>query len=112
MAAVGRPAKGKLAFREKRELELLPRKIEELDAKLAELHEAVGQPDFYKQPAAEIAKQQGCAQGAAARTRHGVRAVGRARTGRRVVPRKICVICGLVPGDSQQQTGDLRPAAN
>ncbi len=58
-AAIGRPAKGKLAFREKRELELLPRKIEELDAKLAELHEAVGQPDFYKQPAAEIAKQQG-----------------------------------------------------
>jgi ABC transport system ATP-binding/permease protein len=56
--AVGQPARGKLPYNEKRELELLPRKIEELDAKLAELHEAVGRPEFYKQPAAEIAKQQ------------------------------------------------------
>jgi ATP-binding cassette subfamily F protein uup len=57
-AAIGQPAKRKLAFREKRELELLPRKIEELDAKLAELHEAMAGPDFYKQPAAQIAKRQ------------------------------------------------------
>ncbi|HEX4413830.1 MAG TPA: ATP-binding cassette domain-containing protein [Lacipirellulaceae bacterium] len=57
-AALAESPKRKLAFRERRELDLLPKKIEELDAKLAELHEAVGRPDFYKQPAAEIAKQQ------------------------------------------------------
>ncbi len=59
--AVGQPAIGKrkLAFREKRELELLPKKIEELDAKLAELHEAMADADFYKQPTAEIARRQG-----------------------------------------------------
>jgi ATP-binding cassette subfamily F protein uup len=61
VAALGDGATGKkrkLAYREQRELEQLPGKIEKLDAQLAELHAVVGQPEFYKQPAAEIARQQ------------------------------------------------------
>jgi ATP-binding cassette subfamily F protein uup len=52
------PRKRRLAYHEKRELELLPATIEQLDAKLSELHAAVAQPNFYKQPATEIARQQ------------------------------------------------------
>jgi ATP-binding cassette subfamily F protein uup len=52
------PPKRRLAYHEKRELQLLPATIEQLDAKLADLHAAVAQPDFYKQPPAEIARQQ------------------------------------------------------
>jgi ATP-binding cassette subfamily F protein uup len=50
--------KRRMAFHEKRELKLLPATIEQLEAKIAELHELVAQPDFYKQPAADIARQQ------------------------------------------------------
>jgi ABC transport system ATP-binding/permease protein len=52
------PRKQQLAYHEKRELELLPAKIEMLEATLAELHEEVSQPEFYKLPATEIARQQ------------------------------------------------------
>ncbi len=52
------PQNRRLAYHEKRELDSLPKKIEQLDAQLAELHGAVAQPDFYKQPATEIARQQ------------------------------------------------------
>lgn len=52
------PRKRRLAYHEKRELELLPATIEQLDAKLSDLHAAVAQPDFYKQPPTEIARQQ------------------------------------------------------
>jgi ATP-binding cassette subfamily F protein uup len=48
----------KLAYHEKRELESLPGKIETLDATIAELHVVVSQPEFYKQPASEIARRQ------------------------------------------------------
>lgn len=51
--------KQRLAFHEKRELEQLPKTIEKLETKLAELHEVVAQPEFYKQPSTEIARQQG-----------------------------------------------------
>src|SRR6185503_17579318 len=54
-----KPKKQRLAFHEKRELELLPKKIETLEASLAELHQVVAQPEFYKQPSTEIARQQG-----------------------------------------------------
>jgi ATP-binding cassette subfamily F protein uup len=50
--------KRRLAYHEKRELESLPAKIEALDAELAELHVVVSQPEFYKQPASEIAQKQ------------------------------------------------------
>jgi ATP-binding cassette subfamily F protein uup len=53
-----RPTKRRLAYHEKRELETLPVAIEELDAKIEELHRVVAQPDFYKQPSIEVARQQ------------------------------------------------------
>jgi ATP-binding cassette subfamily F protein uup len=53
-----RPNKRRLAYHEKRELETLPATIEELDAKIEELHCVVAQPDFYKQPSIEVARQQ------------------------------------------------------
>jgi ATP-binding cassette subfamily F protein uup len=52
------PRKQQLAYHEKRELELLPAKIESLEATLAELHEVISQPEFYKLPPTEIARQQ------------------------------------------------------
>ena len=59
-ADVSSSASGKrrLAYHEKRELESLPATIESLDAKLAELHEVMARPEFYKQPPTEIARQQ------------------------------------------------------
>ncbi len=47
--------KRRLAYHEKRELELLPVTIEMLEAKIAELHNIMAQPEFYKQPSIEIA---------------------------------------------------------
>ncbi len=47
--------KRRLAYHEKRELESLPAKIEELEARLAELHDIMAQADFYRQPSSEIA---------------------------------------------------------
>jgi ATP-binding cassette subfamily F protein uup len=52
------PRKRRLAYHEKRELESLPAKIEMLDAEIAELHEVMALPEFYKQPPLEIARQQ------------------------------------------------------
>jgi ATP-binding cassette subfamily F protein uup len=51
-------ARRRLAYHEKRELESLPATIETLEAKIAEMHEEVAQPAFYKQPASEIARKQ------------------------------------------------------
>jgi ABC transport system ATP-binding/permease protein len=48
----------RLSYREKRELESLPATIETLDAEVAELHEFMAQPTFYKQASAEIARAQ------------------------------------------------------
>jgi ATP-binding cassette subfamily F protein uup len=49
------PAKRRLAFHEKRELESLPGVIEALEAEIAELHEAMAQPEYYKQLPSDIA---------------------------------------------------------
>ena len=46
----------KLSYKEQKELEALPGRIEELETKLAGLHEQMTQPAFYKKDAAEIAK--------------------------------------------------------
>jgi len=46
------------SYKEQRELELLPKTIEKLEADIATLHEQVAEPSFYKQPAAEIAATQ------------------------------------------------------
>ena len=50
--------KGRMAFREKHELETLPKKIESLETEVTELHSLTAQPEFYKQPASEIARRQ------------------------------------------------------
>lgn len=41
----------KLKFAEKKELEALPGRIEELESKIGEIHEAMAKPDYYQQPA-------------------------------------------------------------
>ncbi len=47
----------KLNFKERQELSSLPKLIESLEAKIAEKHEQMGQPDFYKRPAPAIAQE-------------------------------------------------------
>jgi ATP-binding cassette subfamily F protein uup len=46
----------KLSYKDKRELDSLPKKIEELDAELAAAHAAVAAPEFYQQDGAVIAE--------------------------------------------------------
>jgi ATP-binding cassette subfamily F protein uup len=45
---------GKLSYKEKRELEALPARIEALEAEQAELHICMGEAAFYRQPGATI----------------------------------------------------------
>jgi ATP-binding cassette subfamily F protein uup len=49
------PAKRKLGFKEQRELDALPARIEALDAELAQLAHAIQQPDFYQRGPEHIA---------------------------------------------------------
>ncbi len=48
-------SKRSLSYKEQRELEALPEKIETLEAEQAELHAFMGDGDFYRQPAVKIA---------------------------------------------------------
>jgi ATP-binding cassette subfamily F protein uup len=48
----------KLSYKDQRELELLPGKIESLEAKIAALHEEMAQPGFFKQDGATLAAKQ------------------------------------------------------
>ena len=48
------PNRTKLSYKEQRELEALPAKIEALETEETELHAAMGQGDFYRQPAEKI----------------------------------------------------------
>ena len=52
------PERRRLGYKDKRELEQLPAKIEQLEADAAELHEIMADGDFYKQPSEEIATRQ------------------------------------------------------
>ena len=45
----------KLSYKEKRELESLPEKIESLETQIAELHAAMGEPDYYQKNGDAIA---------------------------------------------------------
>jgi ATP-binding cassette subfamily F protein uup len=56
-AAKRQQEKPRISYKDKRELELLPSKIETLDGQIAELHELMAQADFFRQPPAEIARQ-------------------------------------------------------
>ena len=50
-------AKKKMSYKEQRELESLPGQIEALEARQAELNQAINSVDFYKQDAAAVKKQ-------------------------------------------------------
>lgn len=57
-APANKPRPKKLSFRQKHDLDALPGRIEALERELAELHARIGDPTFYKKPAAEIRKVQ------------------------------------------------------
>lgn len=57
-AAVAAGDKKKLNFKDQRELEQLPGKIEKLEAKLAKLHDEMAKPEFFKQAGATLAVKQ------------------------------------------------------
>jgi ATP-binding cassette subfamily F protein uup len=50
--------KRKLTFKERKELESLPEKIEQYDAEIAALHREMSEPQFYQQPGTQIAAEQ------------------------------------------------------
>ncbi len=52
------PTKRRLAYKEKRELETLPKTIEQLEGEAGELHQVMAAPNFYKQPPEKIATEQ------------------------------------------------------
>ncbi len=52
------PRTRKLSFKEQRELESLPLKIESLEAEIATLHDDMAMPQFYQQPGEQIAQVQ------------------------------------------------------
>jgi ATP-binding cassette subfamily F protein uup len=54
VSAPASTGKRKLSFKEQKEREALPKKIEELEAKQAAAVEALSRPEFYKQTASEI----------------------------------------------------------
>ncbi len=45
----------KLSYKDQRELQALPERIEQLEAEIAELHETLSQPTYYQQPGEQIA---------------------------------------------------------
>ena len=51
-------AKRKMSYKEQQELAGLPKKIEQLEAAIAELHQTMAQADFYKQPGDVLAREQ------------------------------------------------------
>ena len=51
------PAK-RLSYKHQQEITALPGNIERLEAQIAEIHTAMGQPEFYQQPGEQIAAQQ------------------------------------------------------
>jgi len=50
------PRPRRLSYKEQKELEALPERIEALEAELAELHATMADPAFYRQPQTEIVK--------------------------------------------------------
>ena len=53
-----RPAAKRLSYKDQRDLESLPARIETLETEIAGLHATVSAPEFYRQPAADIAATQ------------------------------------------------------
>lgn len=53
-----KPAARKLSFKEQKELASLPARIETLEGQIADKHQAMAEPDFYKQSGEQLAKHQ------------------------------------------------------
>jgi ATP-binding cassette subfamily F protein uup len=49
-------AKGRLSYKEQRELAGLPAKLEQLEGEIARLHQAMATPEFYKRPGPAVAQ--------------------------------------------------------
>lgn len=48
----------KLSFKEKQELERIPKVIEELESSIAAMHDEMSEPEYYKQPKNKLAQAQ------------------------------------------------------
>ena len=57
-AVTSEKPKRKLSYKEQQELKTLPGEVEKLEAAIAELHQAIGDPEFYRQPKEKIAEAQ------------------------------------------------------
>jgi len=51
-------AKSKLSYKDQRELDALPQRIDELETRLAEVQERLGDPDLYRQEGAQVGRLQ------------------------------------------------------
>nr|WP_246196164.1 ATP-binding cassette domain-containing protein [Aquisphaera giovannonii] len=58
-AAPTSPQQRKRSFKERKELETLPARIEELELQVAELHQSMADPGFYRRDRDEIARERG-----------------------------------------------------
>jgi len=56
-ATTAKPARRRLSYKERQELEALPGTIELLEGEIDALHETMAQADFYQQPGEQIAAQ-------------------------------------------------------
>src|SRR5690606_27439576 len=57
-AIVAEKPKRKLSYKEQQELKTLPGEVEKLEAAIADLHQTMGDPEFYRQPKEKIAEAQ------------------------------------------------------
>ncbi len=57
VSVVEKPSR-KLSYKEKQELKTLPGEVEKLEAAIAELHQTMGDPEFYRQPKEKLAEAQ------------------------------------------------------
>jgi ABC transport system ATP-binding/permease protein len=58
VASIAEKPSRKLSYKEQQELKTLPGQVEKLEAAIAELHLAIGDPEFYRQPKEKIAEAQ------------------------------------------------------
>jgi ATP-binding cassette subfamily F protein uup len=56
--ATAEKPKRRLSYKEQQELKSLPGEVEKLEAAIAELHQTMGDPEFYRQPKDKIAEAQ------------------------------------------------------
>ena len=57
------PARKKMSFKEKQELDQLPAQIEHLETEIAALHDAMAEPNYYQQSGEKLAADKKCLEG-------------------------------------------------